>query len=257
LRSHVPFYAPNHPLWDSHLEWSSLAAADFYIYSGAGGGGAGGQGQILYEPAVTGITPTSGPSTGGTVVTVSGAHFTGATQVYFGAVAASTFTVTSDTTITATAPAHAAETVHVTVVTEGGTSATSPADEFTYFPEPRLRSSPPNGARGRTASGPSLDQTFPYLLVTDALAAQSRLSVGDLARLPELRDGFAERAVLSESLFVSPTPAFGAGKPATVGEGATPGGFGEAREGAIDHLFEALATSPWWHDLDASLDGIA
>ena len=85
-----------------------------------------------YRPlAVTSISPTSGPADGGTLVTVTGTGFTGATDVDFGSNAAS-FTVVSDTQITATAPAHAAGAVHVTVTTFQGTSATSPADLFTY-----------------------------------------------------------------------------------------------------------------------------
>ena len=36
-------------------------------------------------PTVTGVSPTSGPSTGGTTVTVTGTGLTGATAVNFGA----------------------------------------------------------------------------------------------------------------------------------------------------------------------------
>ncbi len=45
--------------------------------------------------AVTGMSPTSGPAAGGTTVTITGAAFTGATSVSFGATAASSFTVDS------------------------------------------------------------------------------------------------------------------------------------------------------------------
>ena len=41
-------------------------------------------------PAVSGISPASGPATGGTLVTVSGSGFTGATAVYFGTTKVST-----------------------------------------------------------------------------------------------------------------------------------------------------------------------
>jgi IPT/TIG domain len=53
-------------------------------------------------PAVTGISPTSGPGTGGT--TVTGTDFTGATTVTFGATPATAFSCT-DTVCTTTAPA--------------------------------------------------------------------------------------------------------------------------------------------------------
>jgi hypothetical protein len=51
--------------------------------------------------------------------------------VNFGGSGAS-FSVDSDTQITAVSPAHAAGTVDITVTTLGGTSAASAADEFTY-----------------------------------------------------------------------------------------------------------------------------
>ena len=82
-------------------------------------------------PAVSGLTPTSGPSAGGTLVTITGFGFTGASAVDFGATPATNLTVVSDTTITATSPAGAGS-VNVTVTTPGGKSATSPADLFTY-----------------------------------------------------------------------------------------------------------------------------
>ncbi|MEA2315780.1 MAG: hypothetical protein QOI03_2472, partial [Solirubrobacteraceae bacterium] len=44
-------------------------------------------------PAVTGISPSSGPAAGGTSVSITGTSFTGATAVRFGSAAASNFTV--------------------------------------------------------------------------------------------------------------------------------------------------------------------
>ena len=64
-------------------------------------------------------------------MTFTGTGFTDATAVDFGTTVATGLTVVNDTTITADSPAGAG-TVDVTVVTAGGTSATSPADEFTY-----------------------------------------------------------------------------------------------------------------------------
>jgi hypothetical protein len=87
-------------------------------------------------PTVTGVSPTSGPSTGGTPVTITGTSFTGATGVKFGTAAATNVSVNTDTSITATAPAGSAGAVDVTVTGPGGTSATSPADQFTYTPPP-------------------------------------------------------------------------------------------------------------------------
>ena len=88
-------------------------------------------------PTVTGINPTSGPTTGGTSVAITGTNFTGATAVDFGSTAATSFTVNSATSITATSPAGTG-TVDVTVTTSFGTSATSSADQFTYVTLLRL-----------------------------------------------------------------------------------------------------------------------
>ena len=56
-------------------------------------------------PTVTGLSPTTGPQAGGTLVTITGTSFTGATAVDFGANAATNVTVVNDTTITADSPA--------------------------------------------------------------------------------------------------------------------------------------------------------
>ena len=80
---------------------------------------------------VTGISPAYGPLAGGTTVTITGAGFQNATAVDFGTVAASSFTIDSDSQITATSPAGSG-TVDVTVVFPAGTSVAFPGDQFTY-----------------------------------------------------------------------------------------------------------------------------
>jgi hypothetical protein len=86
-------------------------------------------------PSVMTVSPTSGPPSGGTSVTITGNSFTGATSVSFGAIPATTFTVNSNTSITATAPAGTAGSrVDITVTGPGGTSGTLSADQFTYGP---------------------------------------------------------------------------------------------------------------------------
>ncbi|HXB50960.1 MAG TPA: IPT/TIG domain-containing protein, partial [Streptosporangiaceae bacterium] len=83
-------------------------------------------------PAVTSVSPSSGPTTGGTPVTITGTALTGATSVKFGSTAATAITVNSDTSITATSPPGQAGAADVTVTTAGGTSATHPGDQYTY-----------------------------------------------------------------------------------------------------------------------------
>ena len=80
---------------------------------------------------ITSITPTSGPPSGGTKVSITGSGFTGANSVHFGTNVATTFKVVSDTSITATSPAGTG-TVSVTVTTPAGTSATNANTNFSY-----------------------------------------------------------------------------------------------------------------------------
>jgi len=89
---------------------------------------------FIGAPSVSGLSPNSGPVNGGTAVTITGAGFTDAAGVYFGETPAG-FTIADDATIEAVSPAgEAPDTVDVTVVSAGGTSARSAADQFTYTP---------------------------------------------------------------------------------------------------------------------------
>ena len=90
---------------------------------------------IQPQPAVTSVHKTSGPSAGGTTVSIKGTSLQGASEVMFGSVDATIFTVNSDgTTITAVTPEEAAGPVDVRVTDPGGTSPTSSADVFTFTP---------------------------------------------------------------------------------------------------------------------------
>jgi hypothetical protein len=78
----------------------------------------------LAVPATsTSLTPTSGPESGGTPVTITGSGFTGATGVTFDATPGTAFTVVNDTTITVTSPVHAPGNAAVTVLDPAGNSA--------------------------------------------------------------------------------------------------------------------------------------
>jgi hypothetical protein len=106
-------------------------------------------------PVITGVAPNAGPVAGGTSVTLTGSGFTGATSVTFGGTAATSFTVTSDTTITATAPPHAAGAVNVSVTTVGGTGTA--ANAYTYSTAPVATSVSPNA--GPVVGGTSVTIT--------------------------------------------------------------------------------------------------
>ena len=98
-------------------------------------------------PAVTGVSPNQGPETSGRTVTITGSGFTGASTVDFGSIPATSFTVNSPTSITATVPSSTTPgAVNVTVTTPIATSPSAPADQYTYLPVPAVTSvSPGNG----------------------------------------------------------------------------------------------------------------
>ena len=66
-------------------------------------------------PTVTAISPATGPAGGGTPVTITGTGFLTGATVTFGGTSATGVTVVSATSITATAPAHAAGAVNIVV----------------------------------------------------------------------------------------------------------------------------------------------
>lgn len=107
-------------------------------------------------PTVSSIIPTSGPIGGGTVVTISGTGFLTNPTVKFGATVATNVSATA-TSITATAPAHAAGKVDVVVTNSDGQSATL-AQAFTYnLPAPTISGVSPNS--GPTTGGTAVTIT--------------------------------------------------------------------------------------------------
>ncbi|NYK10676.1 hypothetical protein HNR14_002557 [Leifsonia naganoensis] len=104
---------------------------------------------FLQLPAITSLTPTSGPAAGGTAVTITGTGFTGATGATFGGTAGTAFTVVNDTTITVTTPAHVPAAVDVVVQHPNGDS--QPGD-FTFLPAAAILSLTPT-------SGPETGDT--------------------------------------------------------------------------------------------------
>ena len=82
-------------------------------------------------PLVTGVDPTEGPSSGGTLVTISGARLNLPQHVYFGTQLATSVTGTPDGKVQAVAPPGSG-TVDVTVTTHFDSSPTSPLDHYSY-----------------------------------------------------------------------------------------------------------------------------
>jgi hypothetical protein len=116
-------------------------------------------------PVVTAVVPSSGPTSGGTSVTLTGTGFNGATAVTFAGIPATSFSVNSATQITAVTPAGSAGAAVVTVTSPGGTSA--PDAFFFYAAPPVLNSAVP--AQGPTAGGVQVTLTGSNLLNASAV----------------------------------------------------------------------------------------
>jgi alpha-tubulin suppressor-like RCC1 family protein len=83
-------------------------------------------------PRITGVSPKTGPTAGGTSVTIKGASFGGATGVSFSGASSTSFTVNSPSSITAVSPPAPSGKVAISVTTPFGTSESVLADTFKY-----------------------------------------------------------------------------------------------------------------------------
>jgi len=122
-------------------------------------------------PRVTGLSASSGPSSGGTTLTITGTGFTATTSVDFGTMPAAHYTVSSDTSITAVSPVASAATVYVIVSSAGGPNATNTADQFTFVAAPVVTGLSPSSG----PLSPSTTVTITGLNLTGA----TQVSFGD------------------------------------------------------------------------------
>ena len=130
----------------SNLNGVSCTSSTFCLMVGQGNTsniGALILGLVPPPPSISSISPSSGPTAGGTTVTITGSNFTNVTAVDFGIVGASSFTTNSSTSITAVSPAVASpSTVDITVTTPSGTSAIASNDQFAYIQQTYVPISP-------------------------------------------------------------------------------------------------------------------
>ncbi len=112
-------------------------------------------------PTITSITPSLGPTTGDTQVTLLGTGYEGTSAVFFGATRVLSFQVVSNTVMFATSPGMPTGTYDITVINSQGTSETSLADQFTYTNSTTTSSSsssttsPSSSTSTTTSSGPT------------------------------------------------------------------------------------------------------
>jgi sugar lactone lactonase YvrE len=117
------------------VETPQHAAGTFHVVVTAIGGTstetAADEFTFIASPAVTGVSPNKGATTGGNLVEITGLRLGNASKVEFGTTEA-TILENTETSIEVEAPAHAAGTVDIRVTTLGGTSGKFPQDHYTY-----------------------------------------------------------------------------------------------------------------------------
>ena len=164
--------------------------------------------KIYFAPMVTGVSPSSIPQGSAPTVTLTGTNFTAATAVFFGGTAATSFTVVSATSITATVPSNLpAGTVHTTVATANATSGTSAADELTVLPYPAMTLSPSTLPKAQVGAAYSSAITaaggtspYTYSIVSGALPGGIALgsASGSLTGTPTAEGSFSFTVAVSD-----------------------------------------------------------
>lgn len=152
--------APNGALYNQ-----VVAGRDYYYQQEWSNETGGCQQRKSLPPAVSKISPVTGPETGGTSVKIMGLNFKApdVTAVEFGEKAAVKFKVASATSLTAVSPASAPGSVDITLTNSAGQSVAVSADRFTFTPPPTVSSVTPN--TGPAAGGTSVTVTGLNFLV--------------------------------------------------------------------------------------------
>ncbi len=149
---------------------ASGGAKDVTVTTAAGTWTLAGGFTYASAPTLDSVTPTAGPSSAGTAITLTGTNFiAGATTVTVGGVAATSVQVRSPTSLTARVPAGAAGAKDVIVTTGGGTAKRTAG--FTYVAAPSLTSVTP-------LSGPMSGGTVMTLAGTNFVTGGTKVTVG-------------------------------------------------------------------------------
>ncbi len=117
---------------------SGIAAADKYTYEA--------------RPAISAVTPDSGPVAGGSTVTLTGSGFVSGASVKFGTTASAAVAFVSSTKLKAQAPVHTHGSVQVTMITPGGASAPGAGDLYAYGAPSVSSFAPSSGITGSLVS---------------------------------------------------------------------------------------------------------
>ena len=127
------------------------------------------------------MTPSSGTTFGGTVVTIGGANFSSAASVTIGGAAAVQVTVVDSRTIMATTSAHAAGAATVVVTADGQRG--SLAGGFTYVsPGPITNTPPVISTISVNGAGP--DEPAQYATLDEAVTVTALVSDAETPMSP-------------------------------------------------------------------------
>ena len=130
---------------------------------------------VLPQSTVTSISPSTGPTIGGTQVTITGSGFTGATAVEFGAFSAGTFTVDSDTQITATTPDVGLPGLFDLEVTTPGGPGYLPS-AFTFSDSPQQQPNNSQSASAAAAAAATAVTADVFSRTTSTISSNTRMT---------------------------------------------------------------------------------
>jgi IPT/TIG domain len=126
-------------------------------------------------PTVTGLTPASGSTAGGTAVTITGMGFSLGSTVSFGMLLATSVTLNSPTSITAITPAAGPGLIPVRVSTSAGMSESTAANSFQYEVPPQSScSAPPSSSTSCPGTGTDLSSVNLHGQKQDTAAGLTR-----------------------------------------------------------------------------------
>lgn len=141
---------------DGTISTGSLVSASSVSSSGTQAGTLALGATVVRTPSIISLTPNSGPTAGGTSVTITGQNLDLVTNVLFGSTPATSYSINGVESITAIAPAATATgQVAVSVVGSAGTATASTGPAFTYAlpltpaPAGRPTTSSPSSTRCR------------------------------------------------------------------------------------------------------------
>ncbi|HET9598887.1 MAG TPA: IPT/TIG domain-containing protein [Anaeromyxobacteraceae bacterium] len=124
-------------------------------------------------PAISSLSPSSGPAGAATAVTITGTGFAAGASVAFGGTAATGISVASATTITCTSPALAAQTVNVVVTNQDGQASNPSA--FAFAPQGGL---PAPSISGMTPTHASIAGGAPFTITGTNFLAGATVAFG-------------------------------------------------------------------------------